>query len=476
MMELRKHQIPALIIVFSLLIALSPSIHGQPEEPGGGLRINDPVVSSMLAFLSSEPEHWTRVSEVLARDWHPGYAPMLVEVATLAPHPQGASAALSLLSEQTGEDFGYDIQGWFAWLWNREYPQHPAYPDFKAALYGLIDPRFAGYFGADRDYHIRLDEVRWGGVKQDGIPPLRNPRMIDATAADYLEDQHIVFGIVVNGDARAYPKRIMGWHEMFVDTVGDVPVAGVYCTLCGTMILYETTVGGVNHRMGTSGFLYRSNKLMYDQATQSLWNTIWGQPVIGPLVAQDITLPRRYLVTTTWGEWRRRHPDTRVLSLDTGHQRDYGEGAAYRDYFATDQLMFNVPLVDHRLNNKDEVLGLVFPGLEDQPMAIDSQFLQAHPIYHDRVEDLRFVVLTDRSGAHRVYRSGHRRIREWDRDIIVVDDQGTRWTLQEDALKSADGRELPRLPAQRAFWFGWFSAYTHTRLVHDAPESGHSPP
>ena len=75
-----------------------------------------------------------------------------------------------------------------------------------------------------------------------------------------------MFGLAVNGDVRAYPRRILGWHEMFVDEVGGVPVAGVYCTLCGTMILYKTEVEGVNHELGTSGFLYRSNKLMYDQA------------------------------------------------------------------------------------------------------------------------------------------------------------------------------------------------------------------
>jgi hypothetical protein len=98
--------------------------------------------------------------------------------------------------------------------------------------------------------------------------------MISASEATYLDDDDVVFGIEVNGDVRAYPKRILAWHEMFVDTVGGIPVAGVYCTLCGTVILYETKVDGTNHEIGTSGFLYRSNKLMYDRATQSLWSTI----------------------------------------------------------------------------------------------------------------------------------------------------------------------------------------------------------
>ncbi|MEP1140266.1 MAG: DUF3179 domain-containing (seleno)protein [Balneola sp.] len=137
---------------------------------------------------------------------------------------------------------------------------------------------------------MRLDEIRWGGVRQDGIPPLRDPKMISAKEADYLGDKDVVFGIEVNGDVRAYPKRILAWHEMFVDEVGGEKLAGVYCTLCGTAILFKTEHEGVNHEIGTSGFLYRSNKLMYDKATQSLWNTLQGKPVVGPLVGKGIRL------------------------------------------------------------------------------------------------------------------------------------------------------------------------------------------
>ena len=189
----------------------------------------------------------------------------------------------------------------------------------------------------------------------------------------------MIFGIEINGDVRAYPKRILAWHEMFVDTIGGESIAGVYCTLCGTVIIYDTDVDGINHEIGTSGFLYRSNKLMYDKATQSLWNTFQGKPVIGPLVGQDIKLPHRYVVTTTWGEWKRRHPDTKVLSLNTGHNRNYGEGIAYQQYFATDELMFTVPKLDKRLNNKSEILGLTFSQSPDKPLAIDVNYLAEEP-------------------------------------------------------------------------------------------------
>src|SRR5260370_27699261 len=97
---------------------------------------------------------------------------------------------------------------------------------------------------------------------------------------------------------------------------------------------------------------------MYGAATKSLWSTLSGPPVVGPLAGKGIVLKPLYLVTTTWGEWRRRHPATRVLSLDTGYARDYSEGAAYRDYCATQRLMFNLPRLHERLPHQPEVLAV----------------------------------------------------------------------------------------------------------------------
>ena len=103
---------------------------------------------------------------------------------------------------------------------------------------------------------------------------------------------------------------------------------------------------------GTSGFLYRSNKLMFDHETRSLWNTFEGVPVAGGLAGSGVQLAPHAVVTTTWGEWHRRHPATTVLSLDTGYRRNYSEGAACRDYFSTNELMFQVGARDARLPKK----------------------------------------------------------------------------------------------------------------------------
>jgi len=402
----------------------------------------------------------------LNQDWDDGYIPILLELAAFSASFETQLGAFELLRTKTGHDFGADVNDWYTWWWNREGVQTSDYANFKADLYRLIDPRFETYF-KDRQQtaQIRLDEIRWGGVLQDGIPPLRNPEMIAAPEADYLQADNIVFGIEINGDARAYPKRILAWHEMFVDTVGGVDIAGVYCTLCGTVIPYKTNFNGTNHALGTSGFLYRSNKLMYDAATQSMWNTIKGEPVLGPLVGQGIKLEHLSVVTTTWGEWTRRHPETQVLSLKTGHRRDYGEGVAYNDYFATDRLMFNTPFNDTRLKNKQEVLALRFAGAPGQQLAIDTDFLKQNPIYTDRVGPQKLIVLTDKSGANRVYDPQNIRFSDYDGDSTLTDTSGQIWTLTESALTRHDGQTLPRLPYHRAFWFGWKATFPDTRLV-----------
>lgn len=448
---------PILILLLAGLICGS----GNSEAQSTAQPVD--ISERMVKLFFNPEENWDQAFDAVVRDWQRSYTPMAIEVLSLS-RGQMAHRFRELLQQKTGQDFGFDTNEWFEWWWQQAPSVDESYATFKSRLYGLIDEKFAGYFSAERSTRIRLDEVRWGGVKQDGIPPLRQPKMIAADNADYLGDDNVVFGIEINGDARAYPKRILAWHEMFIDEIGGTEFAGVYCTLCGAVILYKTEYAGIRHRLGTSGFLYRSNKLMYDRDTQSLWNTTWGEPVVGPLVGKNIRLKRSFLVTTTWGEWKRRHPKTTVLSTDTGHSRDYGEGVAYNAYFATDDLMFSISTKDNRLKNKDEVLALTFPDHSSKSMAIAADYLGRTPVYKNALGELNFVVLTDKSGANRVYESGGVEFTAYDRDAGVTDSEGRSWELFEDRL-SYKNMELARLPAHRAFWFGWHAAFPDTILV-----------
>lgn len=444
----------------TILPATVSAQSGEKSAPS-----DDSFVPRILRLLA--PGEREAILKRLRKEWRDEYTVMVLEAILLSRDSSFNGRLVKLLEKKTGQSFGYDVEAWFQWLWQEEPRLHPLYPQYKAHLYALLDPKFRTYFlqAQDPPPRIRLDEVRWGGVTQDGIPPLRSPPMVPAEKASYLAPGDIVFGVEINGDVRAYPKRILAWHEMVTDTVGGVPMTGVYCTLCNSMIIYDDRTGAQQHAFGTSGFLYRSNKLMYDRATQSLWSTLEGEPVIGPLAAENIVLKRLSVVTTTWGEWSKRHPDSQVLALETGYDRDYSEGAAYRDYFADDELMFGVPKLDRRLRNKDEIVGLVLPRSEELPLALSVRFLAANPVYHDRVGETTFVALTDASGASRIYESGGVVFKEWDGENQVVDSDGTAWTLTESELRNADGQSLPRMAQHRAFWFGWFAAFPQTRLV-----------
>jgi len=406
----------------------------------------------------------------LEANWSPEYTPMVLEAIRFGDSSRSRRELMNLLTEKTQNSKLNSLDAWYQWLWNEAEMIPEDYAQFKAELYQNIDPRFRSYFeNRQHTSKIRLDEIRWGGVLQDGIPPLRDPNMIAANEADYLQDDNVVFGVEIGGDARAYPKRILAWHEMFTDTFGQgenaEPIAGVYCTLCGTVIIYKTRHNNTDYKLGTSGFLYRSNKLMYDKATSSLWNTVKGEPVLGPLTGKGIALEHLSVVTTTWGEWKRRHPNTSVLSLDTGHRRDYGEGVAYQEYFASDRLMFNTPFSDKRLKNKREILALRFPGAPNKQLAIDTEFLVKNPVYYEQVGAQKFVVLTDKSGANRVYDPAGVVIEKYDGQDTAVDTAGKSWRVTEQALIGGAQQTLERLPYHRAFWFGWHAAYPETRLI-----------
>ncbi|MEM9023316.1 MAG: DUF3179 domain-containing (seleno)protein, partial [Bacteroidota bacterium] len=184
--------------------------------------------SDFLKLAYNNVQQQQEVLNNVQSSWELAYMPMLLEIAQLTENRILRQQILKIIGTQTGQQLGPQLNGWLQWLWNQEYTPHPEYAQFKAALYRLIDPRFEQYFDPERNPTIRLDEVLWGGVVQDGIPPLRNPAMIPAAKATYLADDHLVFGVAINGDFRAYPKRIMGWHEMFTDSVGGEPIAGVY--------------------------------------------------------------------------------------------------------------------------------------------------------------------------------------------------------------------------------------------------------
>ncbi len=262
---------------------LSSLLIGVVNGPALAETLTEEAVSEHShTVLFGSPRNASAALDALIARAETDVVPALVLASRYRPDNQRVLVALSRLT-------GATINDWRdAMLWQEAHPDvvpHTSYRDLKLEIFQRIDPNFLKFLGGSRsdreNLKIRLEEITWGGVRVDGIPSLDDPELIDAANASYLLGDDLVFGVAINGDVRAYPLRIMGWHEMFNETIGGVPVALAYCTLCGAGILFETDVEGRDKPFvfGSSGFLYRSNKLMFDRETNSLWNQFTGEPV-----------------------------------------------------------------------------------------------------------------------------------------------------------------------------------------------------
>ncbi len=390
---------------------------------------------------------------------NPDAAAALIQSLRFARGADGFSIAAAL-RELTGHDATAD---WFQWMvWQEANPEitpHPAFEHLKLDLFTRIDPEFRRFITVGQERSIRLEEVTWGGVRVDGIPPLTNPELVPADDAQtrYLTPEELVFGIEINGDVRAYPLRLLDWHEMFNDVIGGQPVSLAYCTLCGAGILFKTDaeIEGVDGPLifSSTGMLYRSNKLMYDRNTDSVWNQFTGEPVWGELHNKGVTLDILPVVITDWQTWLRDNPDTKVLTLNTGFTRDYSIGAAYQHYFDSPDLMFPAVVADPRNQQKDYIFGVrAFGGAKAWPLTA----FEGGRVINDQVGFTEVVLIGD---------AATRSVRAYQRDgqsftagadaRQLTDQAGGTWQISEAKLEGPDGQELPRVGGHIAYWFAW---------------------
>ncbi|MEM9607302.1 MAG: DUF3179 domain-containing (seleno)protein [Actinomycetota bacterium] len=251
-------------------------------------------------------------------------------------------------------------------------PTTQDYVDDKRELLAQVDPGFAVFVTDDDALDWR--RVTWGGVERDGIPTLVDPIVTAAEEAAWLPDDEMILGLVVDGEARAYPQRHLDVHEIAEDTLGDRRVHVTLCTLCGSAVAFDTTdVPGVGPlRLRTSGLLESSNKLMFDPETESLLRQFSGDAVTGELLDAGIELPILALTVTSWSDWREAHPDTTVLAEDPGTGRGYTPGVLEaRD---GDGPIFPVGDIDGRLPSNLDVLGVDGP---EGPVAFEPEALDA---------------------------------------------------------------------------------------------------
>lgn len=283
-----------------------------------------------------------------------------------------------------------------------------------------------------RDSLIPAEAILGGGPQRDGIPSIDRPRFIPASRSG-LGDSDRVLGLVRQGQARAYPIRILNWHEVVNDRFGDEAVAITYCPLCGTGMAFDARVQASVLSFGVSGLLYNSDVLLYDRQTESLWSQIMAQAVTGPMRGRSLTsLPMTH---TRWAAWRARHPGTTVLSPETGHVREYSYDP-YEGYEQVPRLMFAVQHRDDRVYMKEWVLGLRLGGQA-----------KAYPFE-------RLARQVDARGRLRDQLGGQAVEIRYDRNHGSA-----------EAFVDIQGQALP---AVMAFWFAWAAFHPQTELLADA--------
>ena len=318
-------------------------------------------------------------------------------------------------------------------------PVFDGYADYKGRLFTLIEPGWQPFFeDADADIDWRL--VSWGGVLIDDrefgdprpcpqgcIPALDDPGVTDAEGGSWYPDDGIVFAVVIGDEPRAYPRNIMEVHEMVNDSLGGRRIGLPFCTLCGSAQAYftdEVPDGVEMPVLRTSGLLSRSNKVMYDLVTNSVFDTFTGRAVSGPLRQRGIVLPQATVVTTTWGDWKDAHPDTTIISSGGGIGRVYPTDPLHgRDDRGP---IFPVGDVDERLGVQVQVFGVVLD--DGTPVAFPAEAA---------VEALRAGEAVELSGVE-----------------LRLDGGGVR-------AIAADGEEIV---GHQAFWFAWSQFMADTLL------------
>jgi hypothetical protein len=264
------------------------------------------------------------------------------------------------------------------------------------------------------------NEIFHGGPPRDGIPSIDKPKFLPVGGPHHLKPDDRVLGVYHNGIARAYPVAILNYHEIVNDRFADEAIVVSFCPLCGTGMVFNATVEGVDRQFGVSGLLYNSDMLLYDRESLSLWSQIMMQSISGPL--KGVALTPLAVANTSWSDWQARYPKTQVLSRDTGYSRDY-DRSPYPGYNEDSTIMFPVNnLAAAVYHPKELVIGLQI-GNRFKAYPFSELAKSAKKSLQDIVNNERVIVSFDAN-----HRTG--------------------------AVYDQNGKEIPTVIS---FWFAWIA-------------------
>jgi len=372
----------------------------------------------------------------------------------------------------TGVDFAGDDTWpqWYRWLADHpDLPQISGYQTWKADLYRRAagGSPFERFLIDGRETELRVELIQFSGAAIEGFPTLEPPLLIAGSKASYLEPDELVVGLEINGDARAYPLRIVDWHETVNDTVGGVPITLAYCTFCGSGAVWDRRPDPEDQPLsfGYSGLLYEATRLLHDNDGDNLWSPLSGRPVHGPLVGDGVALRQLASIQTTWARWLEAHPETLVMTDQTGYVREYTFDTRPAAYRASPEVDLPYSQSSDLLAPKDRTYTIEINGTR---VAYSLGDLRRSEVLNDDVEGTTVVLVADATdGGVRAYARGDHQFSAASGGLL--DENGTHWTITEQELVADDGEALPRIVGTQAYWFAQFLAFPEAELRRFTP-------
>lgn len=327
---------------------------------------------------------------------------------------------------------------------------------------------------------ITYDELLAGGPPRDGIPSIDDPQFITAEeASGWLAENEPVVALALHGDARAYPLQILTWHEIVNDTVGGEPIIVTFCPLCNSAIVFERKVDGEILEFGTSGLLRNSDLVMYDRTSESLWQQLTGDAIVGDMVGKQLTFVASAIIS--FADFHEAYPDGVILSRETGYTRRYGENP-YTGYDSVGEnpFLFRGP-IDERLPAMARVVTVSLGG---QDVAYPYVLLEEVGVVNDRVGEQALavffapgtssalgasVIAEGRDvGATGVFDStlgGQVLTFQRDGEVIVDEETGSTWNISGQATDGPlAGSALEPIVHGDHFWFAWAAFKPETSI------------
>jgi hypothetical protein len=318
-------------------------------------------------------------------------------------------------------------------------------------------------------YTVHPDELVQGCPSMDCIPSIDDPNYVSTAEADsWLNPEDKVIGVNIDNQSRAYPLRIMNKHEIVNTEVGNEPIVVTYCPLCRSGVTYSIELNEEVLEFGVSGKLRDANLVMYDRGTETYWSQIGGNAIIGPRVPQELEL--KFSSVTEWSEWKNGHPETQVLSRNTGiYPVSSYDSNPYAGYEETEGVGFGLGSTDERLPSKKLVYGVTAGG---KAKAYTEDIIEEEGLIQDQLGGETVLVLKrPDDGTINAFR-------------VKENHQNLNFTLEENGLRDSnemlwdfEGEQvggdgsMDKLNPKGFFWFAWAKFNPETQIYNNTEAS-----